>query len=224
MKKIVLLEASPKVNEESVSKFLIEMAGKYIDDSSAEKTFISVRESLSKNTLDEDFESILKADALIIVFPLYIFCMPGILTRYLQDYYQFFIEHGGFSNRTRVYSIVNCGFPEPEINLEAVRVIRSFSQHINALFRFGIMIGGGGMLLGQIDAPFMKATREKLIDGFSRISKDIQTDNIENMENIQIKMNFPRWLYFFMGDWEWFGLAHKNGLRRKDLYRKPYLT
>ncbi len=223
MKSIVLINASPKINEESLSKFIAEWAGRYIAEKDAIKNFIHLRESFTKHKTQEDFESLLKADVIIIVFPLYIFCMPGILTRFLQDYYQYFLEHGKPSNNQKIYTVVNCGFPEPEINLEAVRVIRSFSRYINASFRFGILIGSGSMLFHAENAPFMKKTLSKMDNAFSTIAKDIQNNNFKKLENINIAMNFPRWLYMFMGDVGWVSMARKNGLKKKDLYRKPYL-
>ena len=91
-----------------------------------------------------------EADALLIVFPLYFFCLPGMLTQYLDDYAQFI----GVKGKTqKVYTIVNCGFPEPEINTEAIRVMQSFSRHVGASFRFGIGFGSGGMILGAQQAP-----------------------------------------------------------------------
>ncbi len=223
MRSIVLIDGSPKIKESSLSKHLAEMAGSYIDNSYAEKTYINVRQSMIKHITQSDFEKMSEAEAIIITFPLYIFCMPGILTRFLQDYYQFFLIQGKTSNNPKVYAIVNCGFPEPEINFEAVRVIRSFCLHINANFRFGIMIGGGGMLIDALDAPFMKKTLDKLSNSFITIAKDIKTNSVERLNNINITMNFPGWLYLFMASRGWFSMARQNGLKKKELYNKPYL-
>ncbi|MDI6706623.1 MAG: NAD(P)H-dependent oxidoreductase [Bacillota bacterium] len=163
-----------------------------------------------------------QADAVIIAFPLYVFCLPGILMRFLEDYYKFYAESGKVKDNAKVYAIINCGFPEPEINQEAVRVIRSFCRHINADFRFGVLVGGGGMMLAAKDAPFMKKTLSKLDNAFLAIAKDMQSNDCVNTDNIYIAMNFPRRLYFFMGDRGWAFAARKNGLKKKDLYRKPY--
>ncbi|ATW27937.1 NAD(P)H-dependent oxidoreductase [Candidatus Formimonas warabiya] len=223
MKNIVFISGSPKINEKSVSEFLIQMAKRHMETEDAHKTFIDVRQSISKRKTLDDFEALSQADAVIIAFPLYVFCLPGILMRFLEDYYQFFTEKGKVNSPAKVYAIVNCGFPEPEINREAVRVIRSFCRHINADFRFGVLIGGGGMILGAKDAPFMKKTLGKLDNAFSAIAKDLQNKDKAGTDEIYIRMNFPKRLYFFMGNRGWFSAARKNGLKKKDLYRKPYL-
>ena len=224
MKNVVLVSASPKINEKSVSKQFLQMAGSQIDSTESNKTFIDVRKSITSHNLSEDFEALSKADAIIISFPLYVFCMPGMLTRFLIDYYNYTTKNGNARNNVKVYAIVNCGFPEPEINLEAVRVIKSFSQHINASFRFGVLIGGGPMMFAAKDAPFMKKAVQKLSDAFLSIAADINDQNFAEMDSINIGIKFPlsRRLYFFMGNRGWISMARKNGLQKKELYKKPY--
>lgn len=222
MKNIVLISASPKINEKSVSELFLKMAERHINADDTQKTFIDVRQSIAKHKTLEDFATLSQADAIIIAFPLYVFCLPGILMRFLEDYYKFYNEKGNVKGHAKVYAIVNCGFPEPEINLEAVRVIRSFCRHINADFRFGVLAGGGGMMLGAKDAPFMKKIMSKLDNAFLTIAKDMENNDSINTNNINIAMNFPKRLYFFMGNRGWFSAARKNGLKKKDLYRKPY--
>jgi len=222
MRNIVLINASPKINEPSASAFLVNLVGSYIEEANTNKNFINVRQSTTRHKTQDDFAAISQADAVIIVFPLYVFCLPGLLMRYLEDYHKFYMEHGMASSHPKVYAIVNCGFPEPGINLEAVRVIKSFSHHVKAHFRFGILIGGGGMLLGVKDAPFMKKTFGKLNDAFATIAQDIENDDLKSIEDISIAMNFPRRLYLIMGNRGWPALARKNGLKKRDLYKRPY--
>jgi hypothetical protein len=224
VKNIVLIDGSPKINEKSVSKYLTDSAARFIDDSSAVKSCINVRQSFTKHTTEDDFKIFSKADAVIIAFPLYIFCMPGILMRFLQDYYQFYLENRKNSISPKIYTMVNCGFPEPEINLEAVRVISSFCRSINAHFRFGIMIGCGGMLTGAEGKPVIRKAAQKLNDALVVMSKDICSNDLNKIDNVAIRtIPFPpRIFLFIMNKFGWSGMARKNSLRRKDLYRKPY--
>lgn len=226
MKNIILIDASPKINEKSVSMYLIEKAAGHIDEKFAKKTFINIRQSFTKHKIQEDYKMLFKADAIIIAFPLYIFCMPGILMRFLQDYYQFWLESKKNSATPKVYAMVNCGFPEPEINLEAVRVIRSFCRHINAHFRFGIMIGCGGMLIGAEGKPIIRKVVQKLSNALAIMYKDIQSNDFERIDNVSIPaIPFPSRIFLFiMNKFGWASMARKNGLKKRDLYRKPYLN
>lgn len=220
IKNIVTISASPKTGESSVSELLASMAARSFADG-ASVTNIVVRRSMPSGRDEESFKAMLDADAIVFTFPLYFFCLPGILMRFLQDYTAYRAQHAASARSPKVYAIVNCGFPEPELTREAVRVIRSFCAHTDAQFRFGIMLGGGGMLLGAKDAPFMKKFMEKLSAALCAMTEDIEGCG-KPPEDVTISVNFPRKFYFFMGNMGWKQMAKKNGLKSRDLYAKPY--
>ncbi len=224
MKNIVFIQASPKINEPAVSQMFLEMAMDKFDESVFNKEYINVRQSISRHTQNNAFELLSRADAIIMAFPLYFFCLPGMLMSFLQDYSKFHQENNLQNNKTRIYAIVNCGFPEPQINLEAVRVIESFSRHIGSDFRFGIQIGGGPMMLSPhvMKAPFLKSTAQSLDKAFSVIAADVADENQISEKYINIEFNFSRRIYFFMAEKGWTSLAKRNGLSKKELYKKPY--
>jgi multimeric flavodoxin WrbA len=223
VKEMTLISASPKVGEPSVSDWLSGHARSLIEGDGISIHQINVRNSIAKNTKGADYETMLTSDALVFIFPLYIFCLPGIMIRYLQDFYTYFKSSREHSKISKVFCAVNCGFPEDEINAEAVRVIKSFSGKINAEFRFGLMIGGGGMLLGAADAPFMKKTLSVIDRALMQMKTDMLTDSSAPVRDIQTRANFPRRLYFFGAGQGWRSMAKKNKLRNKDLYATPYL-
>jgi hypothetical protein len=220
-KNVVLISASPKTTDSTVSGFLVSMVQSNFQESLSISK-IDVRSSISGGQIERDFAVMLEADAIVFAFPLYFFCLPGILIRFLQDYAAYRERNNDNARSPKVYAAVNCGFPEPEINSEAVRVVKSFCAHTGAEFRFGIMIGGGGMLLGAKDAPFMKKTMRRLSEAFALIQKDIEGSDI-SAEDIVVSMHFPRKLYFFAGNLGWGQAAKKHGLKKKDLYAKPYV-
>jgi FMN-dependent NADH-azoreductase len=45
---------------------------------------VRVRDSFAKKRTEADFEAMLRAERVVFIFPLYIFCLPGMLMRYLQ--------------------------------------------------------------------------------------------------------------------------------------------
>jgi putative NADPH-quinone reductase len=83
-KNIVLINGSPKINEESVSGYLVSKLSDRIGTDGINKIIVNVLQSLTKHQTEHDFEFISKADAIAIVFPLYIFCVPAMLTRFLE--------------------------------------------------------------------------------------------------------------------------------------------
>lgn len=224
LKKVVFINGSPKMSSTSASDFLAGFGEGQMNSDTFQISRVNVRESITLKQCEKDFEAMLNADGLIFAFPLYIFCLPAILMRFLQDYYIYFNKNKDRSKKTKVYAIVNCGFPEADICGEAVRVMECFSKRIEADFGFGILMGGGGMISEGIkDAPFMKKTFNTLKDGFSVMSQDIKGDQTEPMNTLSIPLSFPRKIYFFMADKGWVSDASKNGLKKRELYRKPYL-
>lgn len=217
---VVFLSGSPKVKQdEAVSDFLVKRGAKLLADDSLDARVISVRESLLHRQTEDAFAAVQDADAIVVIFPLYFFCMPAMLTRFLQD---FAVRYPVASKQANVYAIVNCGFPEPEINLEAMRVVESFCRHTGRTFGGGTLVGCGGMLLAAQQAPFMKPLFEEIDGLLLRIKKDLGSTEpaIPVLSNIAVK--FPRFLYFLAGNSGWHMAARKNGLRSNDLKRKPY--
>lgn len=221
MKKVILINGSPRLEEKTASAGFLAHVKLILKDDEYEKQSISVRQSL-KNGPETDYTGMLNADVIVFAFPLYYFCLPGLLMRFLEDYIKYSKEHGGQKKPAKIYAIVNCGFPEPEINMEAVRVIGCFSHHIGARFRFGVLIGGGPMISSAEGFGPVKKAYEKLDKGIRAMADDIRGETSQALPNILIKPGFPRRLYLLMGGMGWKQQAKKNGLRRTDLYRRPY--
>jgi len=211
MKKLVIISASPKSsNDPSVSMYLARMARNRL--SSLESEIINVRQALQNSVLA--FETMKSADALLIIFPLYFYCLPGMLMRFLEDYAGFI---GGNGAPQKVYAIVNCGFPDPEINNEAISVVKSFARHIGAEFGFGISIDSGGILLSAKDTPFVKKAIKTINEALDTIPANKPSGGV-----FAIHVNFPKRLYFLAGNFGWRQAAKKNGLNKRELYKKPY--
>ncbi len=223
LKKVAVISASPKINRKSVSDWLAQHTEGLLTDARIEIRHINVRKSIDQNQTENEFIYMSEADAMIIIFPLYVFCMPGLLTRFLQDYYTFLQKQVNSGNSAAVYTIINCGFPEPYINREAARVIKSFSEKVGADYRFSIMLGMGGMILGSQDAPFIKKALAQLDSAVAVMKDELLTGKNNMTEDIEIHIHFPKKLYFMGGDRGWISSAKKHGLRKKDMYAKPYI-
>lgn len=224
MKRVVFINGSPKMSNPSASNFLNSYGEGFMKSDKFQVFRVNVRDGHTHKSWEKDFDLTLNADALVFTFPLYIFCLPAILMRFLQDFNIFLSNNGGYAMKPRVYAIVNCGFPEGGINSEAIGVIECFSKKTGADFRFGIMIGGGGMLSESMkDIPYMKQTFMTLDNGFSFMAQDIQGKSTEPVKNFSSDLGFPRKLYLFMADKGWIQTARKNGLTKKQLYARPYL-
>ncbi len=220
IKNIVLVSASPKVDQEwAVSSFIAKRSELLLKDESLNVETIFVRNALLHHKTEQAFETLQSADAIVLIFPLYIFCMPAMLTRFLQD---FVVKYPLADRVSRIYAIINCGFPESDINMEAMRVVECFAKQTKREFLGGVMIGGGGMVLAAKDAPFMRPIFALIDEMFARVVHDVCFDKPEPALITEASPNFPKWLYFIGGNSGWKSMARKNKLRSKDLYRRPY--
>lgn len=223
MKKIVLIDGSPRPEEKTASARFLARAESVWRDEEYEKRFINVRKSL-QNGPEADYAGILEADAVVLAFPLYYFCLPGLLMRFLEDCEKYGREHGGRKKPAKIYAIVNCGFPEPGINAEAVRVVGCFSRRIGAQFRFGVLIGGGPMIASMDAVGPVKKAYEKLDGALRTMAADLRGEAAPELPDVLIQPSFPRRLYLLMGGMGWKQQVKKNGLKNSDLYRRPYQT
>lgn len=218
-KQVVIISASPKPPGKAASDRLAEMAADALRDGEIDVRVINAREALTKQTTDEAFAAMAAADAMIVVFPLYIFCLPGMTMRFLQRYGEYAAKLP-VRKQAAVYSVVNCGFPEPEINEEASRVIGRFAAAVGARYGFGILIGGGGMVAMSVSP--VKKMMAKYREALSRIRAEIKAGTCKPAESVCLRIHFPRSLYFFMGNMGWKSWIRKNGGKAKDLYARPY--
>jgi multimeric flavodoxin WrbA len=215
--KIVILSASPKMSSDSVSQFMAEIAGKHFSNRGIETVCLDVRESMKNNSCSQAFATMNEADALMFVFPLYFFCIPGLLMHFLQDYVD---SRDG--KKKKIYAVVNCGLLDPKINAEALRVIGRFAAHTGNSYRFGVAFGCGGMLKGAQNAPFVKKALKAFHRAIDFMAEDLHCETNALSEDIYIAFRFPKIAYVFMGNRSWRQMAKKNGLIRRDLYRAPY--
>ncbi len=220
IKRVVLLSASPKVDQSwAVSELLSKRGEAQLISKQINATLINVRHAIIHHETASAFALLEEADAIVLIFPLYFFCLPGMLTRFLQD---FAAKEPKSKHDCAVFAIVNCGFPEPEINLEAMRVVEQFALQTGRKFGGGVMIGCGGMLIGAQGAPFMRPVMNEIDSLFMRVQRYLEDSALLEAKISATAPKFPRKLYFFAGNAGWKSTARKNHLKQKELYRTPY--
>ena len=218
--RVALVSASPKVEQEwAVSALLSKIGEEKLSRDFLSVTTIPVRHALLHHETNAAFETMQQADAIVLIFPLYFFCMPAMLTRFLQD---FAASNPKAAKNCAVYALVNCGFPEPEINLEAMRVVEQFAIQTGRVFGGGVMIGCGGMILGAQGAPFMRDVMEQVNALFARVDAGLSQSGSIEPKIVATAPKFPRKLYFLAGNAGWRSTARKNRLKNLDLYKAPY--
>src|SRR5665648_521357 len=152
---------------------------------------------LNKNNYDEVSKELLFAQKAILIFPLYVDCIPSILLGFLNR-----LEKLGekYKNRPTVYIIINCGFIENEQNEVAISIMEYFLKKNS--FKYGgvLSIGSGEAIM---DYTFRGLVKGKL--------KKYKKEN-ERGETLSIKTHIPisKWFFVKAGNkyWSLKGTSH----------------
>ncbi len=152
------------------------------------KSFVTVRAGLRGGYPEDTLQTMAGANALILVFPLYNYGLPGALMRLLEDYYRY--ASGNVYNRNaRVYMVVNCGFPRPRATSgEAVRVIKNFCRRLALSWRFAVCIGTGPVVVMTRKIPLLYP---KLKRAYAEIAVDITDSGSKQRNDYYIKPAIP---------------------------------
>jgi putative NADPH-quinone reductase len=187
MKSICFINGSFRGKKASSLAFL-EDVNRKLSGTKYHRTFLTVRAGLKGNYPEDMLQSMAAADAIIMVFPLFSYGIPGGLMRLLEDYYRYIQAGNGYSKDAKVYVIVNCGFPRPAINEEAIRVIKNFCRRLSLNWRFAICIGSGPVVVATRKVPFLDM---KLKKAYAEIASDIQGSDRGEKNNYLIKPILP---------------------------------
>jgi hypothetical protein len=215
MKNICFINGSPRQLNAS-SLHLINELRKIIGEESFNLSTIQARKTTAINN---DFAAILKADALIIAFPLYYYALPGLLLQFLEEYYKY-AKTKQINPATNVYAIINCGFPEASHNQHAAKIIENFCRKLGLTWRFAVKIGGGGII--QQNMPLQSFLKRNIYKSLDAISLDIKDCKPTSSQNLLINTVFPKWLYLWFATQGWLETAKINGLTKQDLNQAPY--
>lgn len=188
MKNVCFVNGSLRGKSAASLQFLTDL-GLRLPDTEYNKTVLTVRARVRGSYPEKMLESLARADAIVFVFPLHNYGLPGALMRLLEDYYQYIRAGKEYNRAARVYMIVNCGFPRPaETTGEAVRVMKNFCRRLSLNWRFAVCIGTGPVVMMTRKVPFLYG---KLKEAYAAIASDIGSADQEPKDDYFIKPVIP---------------------------------
>jgi multimeric flavodoxin WrbA len=188
MKRVYFLNGSLRGEKASSLEFLKRVsAGMNAADFHVDR--LTVKAVVNGRYPHETLAVMANADAVVIAFPLFVYTLPGALTRFLEDFYSYAQEGERYNKRAKVFAIINCGFPEPWIIEEAVRVVKNFCARLGLSYRFAIAIGGGPVTVMTMKVPFLNPRLKK---AFTGIVKDVGGDETAQKEDVFVKPIIPK--------------------------------
>ncbi|HVO38482.1 MAG TPA: hypothetical protein VMV03_05570 [Spirochaetia bacterium] len=180
--------------EKASSLFFLRALQSLLDRDPARPDIVTVGCRTRGRHSKEDIAAIRSADAVVIAFPLFVYSLPGALTRLLEDWQASFADAeqakgaGSDPEGARVYAIVNCAFARPETNREAIRVLQNFCGRTGQRWRFAISIGCGAVVVMTSRIPVI---RRALTSALSRIAADILGEAAGGRETISVRPIIP---------------------------------
>ena len=186
MKNICLINGSLRGKEASSLVFLNYING-MLADTEFNKDIINVRAKVKESYPEDNLKTISRADAIIMVFPLFTYGIPGALMRLLEDFY-LYAKGNGYNKAAGIYIVVNCGFPRPEIMAELIRVMKNFCRRLSLNWRFAICMGAGPVAAMTVKAPLLNMKYKR---AFSAIVSDIKNGDTGQKDNYFIKPLIP---------------------------------
>ena len=214
MNKTVVLNGSPKPKYSASGYFIGQIEkimGKELSVYQATKLIVPENAS-------EMIEDILKADTLLIVFPLYIDSLPAPLVKALM-----LIEKGAKAcpgeQLPMVYAICNCGFFEADNNRLALDIIKNFCVSSGLGWGYGIGIGAGGFVSSHSKESF-GGPMTKINAAFGELVKSMASHS-KREQNLLLTPFIPRSLYLYGANKAWEQAAEKYG-QRNALRARPH--
>ena len=228
MKKIIILNTSPKGTKASSQKLLNELEAKIEEIQIEYKLESFSYASIFKNEKKSNqlFTAILESDVLILAFPLYVDSLSAVTQDFVERYNQFTIERKR-ENPQELYTIINCGFPEPEHNTIAFEIIQNFAAETGFNCQYNLSIGMGSMA-GQV--PIKSRPMKNIERHFDAIIEHLRKPVVSTDFNRKIEYSSPTFgflnffsksLYTMFGFHGWKQQAKKNKVKHL-LYAKPY--
>lgn len=218
--KLVVFNGSPR-RKGSNSKILIEQFLTGYHSGNEENT--PVYYLGDKKTKAESLEAFLEADTVILIFPLYTDCMPGIVKEFFENLHE--LE---FTGTKKIGFIVQSGFPEIKHSENLEKYLKKFSKRLDCTY-LGTVIKGSVEGI-QIMPPRMT---NKLFSKFRALGEHFVIHG-EFSEKIKMKLATPyrisfikRMLFRFAGlfgitNFYWDLNLKKNGAFKKR-FDRPFL-
>lgn len=161
------------------------------------------------------------ADLIILVFPLYIDCLPAGVIKALE----LIANHRkSLKNpkKTGFVVLINCGFPEAEQNNTAVEICKIFARDVGFEWKGALALGMGGGI-GSRSLEELGGMVKNLKQGLILAAQDLAEGGDISEETIKLvaKQSIPITLYVKMANLGWNRQAKKFGARKK-IRAKPY--
>lgn len=222
-KNILLLNGSPKAGG-GTSGALAGYLKDRLDGIGCNAEILSARSSISSQSrIEKLLEIAVSADAIALLFPLYIDSLPYTVTKALELIAE--DEKLSVAGRSKqgLLAISNCGFPEAYQNGTALAICRQFAKETGRQWVGGLALGAGGAIDGQLNRAGRSTGKLKQSIGLAAAA--LAEGGVIPPEAVKLMAQpiISKWLYLWVAEYNWKRAAKKNGVWKK-INDRPYKT
>jgi hypothetical protein len=171
VKRVCLVNGSLRGKKAASSVFLTDLAHR-LPDGHFQTTVVPVHAKARDRYPDGTMEALSAADAIVFVFPLHNYGMPGALMRLMEDWEGYRGRPGDEPSGAKVHLIVNCGYPRAADTCgEAIRVMHNYCRRLSLDWRFAVCIGTGPIVVVTRRLPLLYHALKR---AYADIATDIQ--------------------------------------------------
>ncbi|MCL2315504.1 MAG: hypothetical protein FWC46_00245 [Actinomycetia bacterium] len=157
---------------------------------------------------------IVGAEAVLVVFPLYVDALPAPLVRALT----LLEQTPRAATVPRVYAVVNCGFIEAENTGLALDMVAHFCERIGWAWQYGVGIGAGEYLT-TLPYDTVRGPAARVFATLDDLANAVRT-GAPPRENVLVAPRIPRALYTLAAHQGWRRQA--KAYHTTDLMARPY--
>lgn len=212
--KVAMINGSPKGGATN-SGFLLEQLRPLLPPD-AEMTTYRIGPKALK---EEQYRELHRMDVIVLAFPLYFDAIPSHLVRMMTETERLRPTHAE-QQTVRVYAMVNNGFFEGDQCRLAVEMVRNWCERCGFVFGTAFGHGAGEMFVSLGQVPVGSGPLKNLGAALEHLTGAIRSG--KSAEPFFTQPNFPRVLWQLSSTrLFWHATAKKNGLKPKDLRRRP---
>ncbi len=218
LKSALLLIGSPKTNG-GTSMVMAEHLASRLRDLNVETEIRHIHQAIDGGKEDDLFDAIGRADALVLISPLYVDSLPSGVIRFFELFLERKGKNGG--NEKPFYAIINSGFPESLQSTVALEICVLFARDTGFTWNGGGAIGAGPLLEGKTLEESGGRTKN-LRAGLALLAVSMSMGGglSKQARDLIGRPLVPKFLYVYFSNKLWRKAAEAQGAGQK-MYDKP---
>lgn len=165
---------------------------------------------------EEIYQKFVDADAVVLAMPLYVDSVPAQVVELMERLYERKSEE---LKGLRIYAVTNLGFYESRQMEHELAIVKNWCTKMEMVYGGSLAIGAGEMMGGLSYVPLDQGPNKEMGEGMKKLAACIK-EGVVTEDIYTEPTGFPRNMYLLAAQMNWAPQAKKNGLKKRDIYRR----